>query len=473
MISEKVQRAKYVFGDWLTGNIALFVFDWLRYTLLGDKAGYLTFERYIFSTTLLLEQALIPVGLLIVYYYSGYYNSPFHKSRVQELISTTMSAVVATVLIYFMLLTNDQVSLRTTNYEMLGLLFGSLMIFTYAGRIIITQSAINKLRKHQWKFRTIIVGASEEAAKTAANLRSSKSTLGYDVIAFVRLPEEERRQQLMGLPVIEFDELFGGEYNGQFSQLIVVPSDRNDTKLLRLVDKLFKLDIPVKIVPDTFTFVTSGIRLHDIFGEPLIDLTSPQISASGKNVKRTFDILLSAIAMIVTAIPMAIIAMCVKLSSPGKVIYKQERIGYRQRPFTIYKFRTMRSDSEPDGKPRLSSPNDSRITKVGKVLRKYRLDEFPQFWNVLKGDMSLVGPRPERPYFIKQIVKEVPFYTLVHQVRPGITSWGMVKFGYAGSLEEMVRRTRYELIYLQNMSVTVDMKILVYTIKTVLTGKGM
>lgn len=164
-------------------------------------------------------------------------------------------------------------------------------------------------------------------------------------------------------------------------------------------------------------------------------------------------------------------AIAVKCNSKGPVIYSQERIGFRQIPFNIYKFRSMRVDAEADG-PRLSEEDDPRITRVGRVLRKYRLDELPQFWNVLKGDMSLVGPRPERAYFIDRIVKKAPYYTLVHQVKPGITSWGMVKFGYAKTVDEMVERTRYDLIYLSNMSVAVDFKILIHTINTVVMGKG-
>ena len=203
----------------------------------------------------------------------------------------------------------------------------------------------------------------------------------------------------------------------------------------------------------------------------MIDLTSPAMNEWQKNVKRVLDVILSGTALIVLSPVYLALAIGVRTTSPGPVIYRQERIGYRQMPFEILKFRSMRTDAESDG-PRLSDDNDPRITPLGKVMRKYRLDELPQFWNVFKGEMSLVGPRPERAYFIEQIVREAPYYTLVHQVKPGITSWGMVKFGYARSVPEMVERTRYDLIYLSNMSVAVDIKILLHTIKTVFMGKG-
>lgn len=229
--------------------------------------------------------------------------------------------------------------------------------------------------------------------------------------------------------------------------------------------------MPIKISPDIFSFVTSAIRLKDIYGEPFVDLTTPSLTEASKNIKRFTDTVSSAVALVVLSPVLLWLAFLVKRSSPGPIIYSQERIGLKQKPFKIYKFRTMRTDAEKDG-PRLSGDSDSRITPVGKFLRKYRLDELPQFWNVLKGDMSIVGPRPERAFFIEQIVKKAPYYVLVNQVRPGITSWGMVKYGYASTVDQMVERTRYDLIYMANMSLYVDMKILIYTVKTVVTGKG-
>jgi lipopolysaccharide/colanic/teichoic acid biosynthesis glycosyltransferase len=161
----------------------------------------------------------------------------------------------------------------------------------------------------------------------------------------------------------------------------------------------------------------------------------------------------------------------VRKDSEGSVLIKQERIGYLGKPFMMYKFRTMRRDAEKDG-PTLSSENDERVTRFGQIMRKYRLDELPQFWNVLKGDMSIVGPRPERKYYIDQIVKQAPYFYLLHNVRPGITSWGMVKFGYARNINEMIERIKYDILYYENMSLMLDLKIIIYTVRTILTGRG-
>jgi exopolysaccharide biosynthesis polyprenyl glycosylphosphotransferase len=196
------------------------------------------------------------------------------------------------------------------------------------------------------------------------------------------------------------------------------------------------------------------------------------MSQSTANLKRCGDAVVSALALITLSPLLAAIAIAVKFSSKGPVFYRQERIGYHKKPFRILKFRTMRADAEANG-PQLSTAEDPRITPVGRILRKYRLDELPQFWNVLLGEMSIVGPRPEREYFIRQIMARAPYYALIHQVRPGITSWGMVRHGYASDVDQMIDRLQYDLLYIANVSLLVDLKILVYTVNTVFTGKGL
>ncbi|MBD5203284.1 MAG: sugar transferase [Bacteroidales bacterium] len=470
LISASIQRTKYVLCDLLMTGIAFCLFNVYRYFILHlATETSLSLFSYLGTTKLVMEQIFIPVCMLGLYWLSGYYNRPFDKSRLQEFVTTIFSSLLGSLLIYLALLTNDFISRAIVNYEMLLTLFLLLLFFLYLGRFSITQNAINKFYAHRWSINTVVVGNSRMARETAYRLARSSARLGYNILGFVSIPGE--RDVNDDRMTFSMDELPSLCEEGRVDQIIISTDGRDEEKVLQLLSLLFPLGVPIKITPDTFSYVTSGIRLQDIYGEPFIDLAAPSTSESAKNIKRFLDVLFSALALVILSPLLGVVAILVKRSSPGPVIYSQERVGYRKRPFRIYKFRSMYTDAEASG-PRLSTDGDSRITPLGRILRKYRIDELPQFWNVLKGDMSLVGPRPERAYFIEQIVKYAPYYTLVSQVRPGITSWGMVKYGYASSVEQMVERTRFDLIYLSNMSTLVDFKIMIYTVKTVLTGRG-
>ena len=239
-----------------------------------------------------------------------------------------------------------------------------------------------------------------------------------------------------------------------------------------MLDRLYLLDKPLFVTPDLHVMFGLRPRISQVAAEPVIDITNARISAAAINFKRVGDIVVSALSLIVLSPVLAAIAIAVKCDSKGPAIYRQQRIGLHKKPFMINKFRTMRIDAEDCG-PALSRHDDPRITPLGHFLRKYRLDELPQFWNVLIGDMSLVGPRPEREYYIRQIIARHPAYSLIHQVRPGITSWGMVKYGYASDVDQMLERLEYDLLYIENVSLGVDLKILFYTVSTVVTGKGL
>jgi len=213
------------------------------------------------------------------------------------------------------------------------------------------------------------------------------------------------------------------------------------------------------------------VKMSSIFGAPLIEVNPEIMPAWQFSLKRIIDIAVSILALMLLSPLMLVIALLVKVSSPGPVFFRQERVGKNGKPFQIVKFRSMYTDAEKNG-PLLSSSTDPRITPIGRWLRRTRMDELPQFWNVLKGDMSLVGPRPERRHFIAEIMKLAPHYRHLHKVRPGITSWGQVKFGYAENVDQMVRRLKYDILYIENMSLAVDLKILAYTVLIILKGDG-
>ncbi|MDE6632708.1 MAG: sugar transferase, partial [Muribaculaceae bacterium] len=270
---------------------------------------------------------------------------------------------------------------------------------------------------------------------------------------------------------LDLDNLADFCRDKKIDQIILAPEKSEEENVLNLVYRLFPIGKPIKLSPDMMNFMNSSIKLNDIYGFPLVDLTHSSMSESEKNIKRTIDVVVSAATLVVLSPLFLALALRVKSDSKGSVFYRQERIGLKERPFQIIKFRTMYVNAEENG-PQLSSDEDPRVTKSGRFMRKYRLDELPQFWNVLKGEMSIVGPRPERKFFINKIVERAPYYTLLYQARPGITSWGMVKYGYASKIEEMIERSKYDLLYISNMSILVDFKIMLYTVLTILEGKG-
>lgn len=469
-VSKNAQRIKYIAADLVSGALAFWVFNIVRFLLLKEiHTSYISVWNYLGITKIIIEQCLFPVGMLVIYWLTGFYNQPFRKSRLQELNITLFSAFINTVIIYLLLLTNDQTGRRSVNYELIIILFGLLFIITYVGRLIITQRALHQFRKDHWHVNVLILGNSRVSRKVAKTILNQRGFVAYNLKGFVEIPGEHSVKDKQ--TVYPFENLEALLHQLEINQVILAPENKDDKKVMKLLSVLFPMDISVKISPDTFSFVTSAIRLRDIYGEPFIDLTGPSLGEGSKNIKRTFDVAMSVVVLIILSPFLGVLALLVKFTSKGPVIFTQERTGLHQKPFRIFKFRTMVENAEQEG-PQLSQDNDPRITPIGRWMRKYRLDELPQFWNVLKGDMSIVGPRPEREYYIRQIIQKAPYYTLICQVRPGITSWGMVKYGYASSVSQMVERTRYDLLYLSNMSLSLDCKILIYTVKTIFGGEG-
>ena len=295
---------------------------------------------------------------------------------------------------------------------------------------------------------------------------------GLVIRAVADISDGSRRQEIDGVDMTAMDDVESLFKTGQLSCVLLVADTLSADKALAVINRLFSLGVPLYVSPDLKALIMGTVRYESILAEPLVDISRCELSDSVVAIKRFTDIIISSVGLAVSLPVMAVLAVVIKKQSPGAVFYSQERVGYRKRPFRLYKLRSMCDHAEPDGHPMLSSPADSRITPIGRVMRKYRLDELPNLWNVLKGDMSIVGPRPERRYYIDRIIERAPHYTLVHQVRPGLTSWGMVKYGYASDVDGMVERLRYDMLYLQNMSLSLDMRIIYYTLFTVLRGEG-
>lgn len=465
------QRIKYVVGDFVMSSLAWFCYNIVRYQM-GTVVGYSSLSTYLTSKMVLLGQIFFPLLMMVIYGLSGYYNNVCRKSRIQELFTTLTSSGINTLIIFFMALINDVIGVRGSDYEMILILWALLFSFVYTVRAIITNIASNQIKSRKWTFPTLIIGSGSAAITFANKLNAMRQSSGYDIKGFVNIPGEN---PVKGnpLPCYELDELKDVCQSEDIWELIVVPTRDDTHQTMNAINKLFGLGLPIMISPERFNMLQSQVRISDIYGEPLVNISGSSLSDGGKNIKRAIDIVVSVIALIVLLPVYAIVACIIKRTSPGPIFYLQQRIGLHNKPFNIIKFRSMVQNAEAAGRPQLSSDDDPRITPFGRFMRKYRIDELPQFWNVLKGDMAIVGPRPERKYYIDLITQRVPAYALLHQVRPGITSMGMVKYGYAKNIDEMVERVKYDLMYLDNMSLLNDLKILIYTIKIVFTGRGM
>lgn len=474
MRSETAQRIRCLTGDFLATNLAWLIFNIIRYIDIDDlhQTQYSSLEHFLSSPTVILGQILFPALMLGIFYLSGYYNNPFFKSRIEELLNTMGSTAIGCLVIFFIAIINDPIPDRQSNYILILWLWGLQCGIVWFTRLCITQYGIHKINRGYWRFPTLLIGESEAVADIYGRLARRSHRDGFDLVGIVTVDTPSAAVSGLSLPAYPLSDIETVCRQFDIKNLIVATNDNDHHATLSLLNRLFSLELPIFISPTLFHLITGKQRLRNISGEPLLDISSPAMSQSTANLKRWGDALVSGIALTLLSPLLAIIAITVKFSSKGPVFYRQERIGYHKKPFKILKFRTMRADAEPNG-PQLSTTDDPRITPVGRILRKYRLDELPQFWNVLVGEMSIVGPRPEREYFIRQIMARAPYYALIHQVRPGITSWGMVRHGYASDVDQMIDRLQYDLLYIANVSLLVDLKILVYTVNTVFTGKGL
>jgi exopolysaccharide biosynthesis polyprenyl glycosylphosphotransferase len=410
---------------------------------------------------------------LIVFTFVGMYKSWFASSRFDE-ISTLFKSSFIGVMILFFLIFIDDVShgVDSPNRFLIFIYWGVFFLLVSSGRVTIRSIQRNLLVKGIGRRNAIIVGFNNKSKEICDEIKLHPA-LGLDVVGFLAVKNENLGKEHNGFKVIDNIEKIReiiDEFN--IKEVIIVLETHQEATLIDIIGKCESKNVGLKIVPDLYEILSGQARTAQLYGFPLIDINPQLMPEWEKKIKRILDIVISLIALIIASPVIIAMAIAIKIDTPGSAFFRQERCGKNGKVFKIYKFRSMYQDAEKNTGPVWSQKNDPRVTRVGKFIRRVRHDELPQMINVLKGEMSLVGPRPERPFFVEKLAEEIPYYKRRLKVKPGVTGWAQVKHKYDESVEDVKTKLRYDLFYIENMSLRMDFKILFRTFFVVFLGKG-
>lgn len=472
MLTPLKKRAirRLVIADYFTAAISWMVFWAYRHTLLDgisfvDSFSHFQIRDYLFGIL------LIPGGWLLLYLLSGTYFDLYRKSRLNEINRTLISCILGSIMVSLFVFAND-----ATHYSYFIRMTGRYLLIHTAFTLFVRMIILNRVKANiisgKVGFNTLIIGGNQKAIDVYQQMKDSPKALGNFFKGFIYSNLESANGMSKYLPQLGNLAELESIIDEHGIEEVVVAVDSSEHHLLEnILTRLSYRPVVVKVLPDLYDIISGSVKTSNVYDAVLIHI-HPDLMPDWQRVcKRAIDITASLFALLLLSPVYIFAAIKVLLSSKGPIIYKQERIGLFGRPFYIYKFRSMYTDAEVRG-PALSSKDDKRITPWGRIMRKWRIDELPQFVNILKGDMSLVGPRPERKHFIDIISQTHPHYKYLHKVKPGLTSWGMVQFGYAENVGEMMERMKYDLLYIENCSLALDIKIMLYTLMVIFQGRG-
>ena len=440
-------------------HVDISLFSHFYETILQDSKFYIGLFSY-------------PLYWFILHTFTGYYQKTYRKSRLKELSQTVLITLIGTLLFFFCFILDDIVNSPSDYISYYLALFSLQFFLTYIPRLMITSNIVNKIHSGKIGFNTLMIGSDQIAVDTYKSVIKQDVASGNFIIGYVMVNPEDENVLSDELPCLGLlDNLSEIVKEYAVEELIIAIQNGKRKYIEKIIVLLNGSETVLNIIPQKEDYLLRTVKASSVLYEPLISISPDYMTPWQRILKRFFDIVLSLIAMILLLPVYLFLSIGVKISSKGPVFYRQERIGYRGVPFQIIKFRSMYMDSEKDG-PKLSSKEDRRVTPFGRFMRRSRLDETPQFFNVLLGEMSLVGPRPERQYYIDQITERAPYYKLLQGIKPGITSWGQVKFGYAENVDEMIERLKWDLLYIENVSLQMDIKILIHTALIIMKRAG-
>lgn len=470
-MNRRKQIARYMFFDAFAAALAWALFYIFRKIYL-EKGVFEYLGTINLDTNFWVALFCIPAFWLSFYYITGFYHDIFRRSRLIDLGQTLLTSLIGVTIIFFTLLLDDSISTYKNYYHSYFTLLGLHFCITLIPRLILSTRTISKVHNRKIGFNTLIIGSNEQAVKLYNEMSTGKRGSGHIFVGFVNIENKEKHLLEDYLPLLggikDIPQLIDQR---DIKEIILAVETSEHSKIQEILSILDYRSLTVKAIPDMYDILAGTVKMSTIYTSPLVKISNGLMPAWQENMKRLIDIVGSTFALIVFLPFSPFVFFGIKSSSKGPILYSQKRVGRYGKEFIIYKFRSMVYNAEPNG-PALSSEDDPRITKFGQFMRRTHIDEIPQFYNVIRGDMSLVGPRPERKYFVDEIRKKAPHYMQLQRIRPGITSWGQVKYGYASDIDQMVERVPYDILYLKNISLYLDIKILIYTLLNCFSGKG-
>lgn len=453
---------KIILFDFFAINLA-----WICYYILRIESNIIAYQV---KPDLILPMLVMYIYWLSVFMFFGLYRAWYAKSRTDEFSAVFRAISMGCILMFIVIFFDDERNAMYSGNRLIILMYWVLMVSLVGfGRIVLRSFRKRLLMQGIGQSETLIIGTGPKAIELFESVRKYPA-LGFNVIGYVAPFDRNENTSIQTLGSLnELPELI--KANNVKSILIALDSQQKEV-VLSVVSLSTGFDVSIKIIPDMYDIVSGQARTNQIYGFPLIEIMPHIMQPWEESAKRLVDIVVSILILVLSSPIWILVAAAIRMESPGKVVYSQERVGIGEKRFYMHKFRSMRADAESKTGPVWAPKDDPRVTRVGRFLRKSRLDEIPQFINVLKGEMSLVGPRPERPHFVELLSKEIPLYKRRLVVRPGITGWAQIKQGYDTSIDDVRSKVRFDLFYIENMSFRMDIKILLMTVYTMIAGKG-